>query len=145
MKKILLVVIILLAILPLTACNEDLVAVDEVTDSPINDVEDENKVVCMIESTALTIFTFQLENDVVISAEVEVTLALRDFGLDASDVDLDTDTLLDLIGITGFNGEVSIGGIGDRYLILSDKEDMFNGQSLNEVLQERELQDAFCI
>ena len=151
MKKLLLVTTILLAILPVTACNEDLVAVDEaetieeVTDAPNNGVEGESRVVCMIESTTLTIFTFLLENDKVTSTEVEVTLALRDFGLGAEVMDLDSDALLDLLGITEFNGEISIEGIGyNYYLTLSDTEDMFNGQGLNEVLQEMESQDAFC-
>jgi len=154
MRKLLLMTAILLAILPLTGCNEDLFAakeaeaivpIEKVTDVPVNDVEDDNKVVCMIEASMLTIFTFQLENDVVNSAEVEVVLALRDFGLGAEVVDLDSDALLDLLGITGFNGEMSIDGIGyNYYLTLFDTEDLFNGQGLNEVLQEMESQGAFC-
>ena len=154
MKKLLLVTAILLAILPLTACNADLVAVEEaetiipveeVTDAPVNDIEDENKMVCIIESYTLTIFTFQLENDKVVSTEVEVVFALRDFGLDATVMDSDSDEILDLLGVTGFYGEMSLSGVGYRYyLTLSDTEDRFNGQGLNEVLQEMESQDAFC-
>jgi len=104
-----------------------------------------DETVCSMDMMGMNmVITVQADDGDITSAELEVRLPLDSFGLEAGDVDLESDEITGMLSGMGFDGDVSLDG---DYLVVTESgtaAELSLDSDLDEFIAEAESMGGTC-